>query len=445
VSADGTARADSILARWLARSGPARRVGTVIREKWVVDALLGSGGMGDVYAATHRNGRRGALKILRPDLAASAPIVERFLREGYVANRVGHPGAVAVLDDDTTDDGAPFLVMELLEGETVAALRARRRALAPREVLKIADGALDVLTLAHARGIVHRDLKPENLFLTVDGTIKILDFGIARLTERHPPHGTTQSGVIMGTPSFMPPEQARGLWDQVDARSDLWALGATMFTLLTDMPVRVGRTPNEELSLAMTEPVKRLRTVLRDAPNEVAEIVDRALAFDPAARWPDASAMQRAVRGALCVPDAVAPRGRNGRRALLAAGLLSIGCATALFARASRTRPAPAPELVSAPELSVPAPDPAVSTSNATVDAPDSAPLTPAAASPAHHQTHATVDRPRPSAPRSAPAASASTVAAPPPIVVTTIAPPPRTTTAPPTSSEGPELLDIRR
>ena len=149
------------------------RVGTRIKGKWRVDKLLGVGGMGAVYAATHRNGSRVALKILHPQLSMLGDIRARFAREGYVANAVNHPGVVRVLDDDETEDGAAFLVMELLEGETADA-RARRLGgrLPLEDALTIADGLLDVLAAAHASGIVHRDIKPENVFLTKDGVAR---------------------------------------------------------------------------------------------------------------------------------------------------------------------------------------------------------------------------------------------------------------------------------
>src|SRR3954469_14843641 len=145
------------------------RVGTRIRGKWRVDKLLGVGGMGAVYSATHRNGSRVALKVPHPQLSMLSDIRARFAREGYVANSVSHHGVVRVLDDDETEDGAAFLVMELLEGETADA-RARRVGgkLSLDDALIVADGLLDVLAAAHASGIVHRDIKPENVFLTKD-------------------------------------------------------------------------------------------------------------------------------------------------------------------------------------------------------------------------------------------------------------------------------------
>ncbi|MEB2324780.1 MAG: serine/threonine-protein kinase, partial [Sorangiineae bacterium] len=275
------------------------RVGTTLRDKWRLDALLGVGGMAAVYAGTHRNGSRGALKLLHAELSVDPHVRARFLKEGYAANKVEHPGVVRVLDDDVTEDGSLFMVMELLDGESLEARRERLGGrLTSEEVLSIADQLLDVLAAAHDRGIIHRDIKPENVFLTRDGTIKVLDFGIARLRELSTPSQATRSGSTMGTPAFMSPEHARGLWDEVDARSDLWSVGASLFELLTGKLVHDGRTTNEQLLSAMTQPARPLASVLPGAHPALAALVDTALAFDKDRRFTDARAMQHAVRRA---------------------------------------------------------------------------------------------------------------------------------------------------
>ncbi|WP_437323674.1 protein kinase domain-containing protein [Sorangium sp. So ce381] len=280
---------------------PEALVGQVLRGKWRLERLLGFGGMAMVYAATHRNGMRGAVKILRRELSEDEEARSRFLREGYVANRVEHPGIVRVLDDDVTEDGSVFLVMELLEGETVEARRAREPGgvLGVSDVLGIADDLLDVLAVAHERGIVHRDLKPDNLFLTRHGQLKVLDFGIARLRElSSPANASTRAGTLMGTPQFMPPEQARGQWDRVDPRSDLWAVGSTMYQLLSGRYVHEAETLPLLLLAAMTQPAPPVGSVLPALPPPIAGVMDVALAFDPDRRWPNARAMQRALRQA---------------------------------------------------------------------------------------------------------------------------------------------------
>jgi eukaryotic-like serine/threonine-protein kinase len=283
------------------------RVGQTLRGKWRLDALIGVGGMAAVYAATHRNGSRAAVKILHAELSTSPEVRGRFTREGHLANAVGHEGAVKVLDDDEADDGSLYLVTELLDGETLEERRLRFDGhLQEDDVLSVADQLLDVLAAAHGKGIVHRDLKPENIFLTRAGQVKVLDFGIARLRELSTGSSTaTKTGSAMGTPAFMAPEQARGLWGEVDGRSDLWAVGATLFTLLSGHLVHDGRTPNEVLLSAMTKPAPPLASVAPGVGPAVAHLVDRALAFDKAKRWPSAARMQDAVRHAY--------HDRNGR------------------------------------------------------------------------------------------------------------------------------------
>ncbi len=275
------------------------RIGQVLREKWRLDVLLGVGGMAAVYAVTHRNGSRAAVKLLHPELSTDRQVRARFLREGYVANAVGHEGAVKVIDDDVDEDGSAFLVMELLDGETLEHRRLRCGGrLREDEVLWVADQVLDVLAAAHAKGIVHRDIKPDNIFITRTGQVKLLDFGIARLREVTSKSTATKSGATMGTPAFMPPEQARGLWDEVDGRSDLWALGATMWNLLTGQIVHEGRTANEQLLYAMTKEPPLLEKLLPKASPTVCHLVNRSLTFARERRWRDAKRMQDALRSA---------------------------------------------------------------------------------------------------------------------------------------------------
>ena len=277
----------------------AAAVGTVLDRKWRLDRLLGCGGMGAVYAATHRNGMRAAIKILHPEAALSPSLRRRFLREGYVANKVEHSGAVSIIDDDIDAAGNAYLVMELLHGETLdGRLRRSGDRLGVEEVLQIGCGVLDCLEAAHARGIVHRDIKPGNLFLTSEGGVKILDFGIARLSENRGKRGDTTGIQALGTPDFMPPEQARGHWDQVDGRSDLFAVGAVMLYALTGKPLREAPTTNEQLLKAMTEALPSLAVLLPEANDLVVKLVDRALAFRKEDRFADAAMFRQAARAA---------------------------------------------------------------------------------------------------------------------------------------------------
>jgi serine/threonine protein kinase len=251
--------------------------------------------MASVYAATHRNGNRVAIKLLHPVYAEHEDVKRRFLEEGYVANKVGHPGAVNVLDDDTLDDGTPFLVMELLEGESLEERLKKKSVLAPTAVLYIADKVLDVLASAHDKDIVHRDIKPANIYLTRDGSVKVLDFGLARVRERSLKGSLTRTGMIVGTASYMPPEQARGKRDLIDARTDIWAVGATMWKAITGRHVHEGDTMQERLLAAMSQKARSIRELSPTLPAPIVEVVDRALSFQKGDRWPSAREMRAAV------------------------------------------------------------------------------------------------------------------------------------------------------
>ncbi|MGH7294054.1 MAG: serine/threonine-protein kinase, partial [Polyangiaceae bacterium] len=274
------------------------RVGRTLRDKWHLDALIDVGGMAAVYAATHRNGMRGAVKILHRQRSLVPQISARFRCEGYIANRVAHPGAVSVLDDDVDHDGSAFLVMELLEGATLQERAdARGGKLAPDEVLLAMDQLLDVLAAAHEVSIIHRDVKPENVFVKTGGQVKVLDFGIARLGESTAQdRSETMVGLPMGSPAFMSPEQARGRWDLVGPQSDVWSVGATMFSLLSGQLVHTAETVPELLAATFTEPPRSLAAVVPGCPPGLTEVVDRALQLRFADRWPDARSMQAAVR-----------------------------------------------------------------------------------------------------------------------------------------------------
>ena len=280
------------------------RVGTLLDGKWSLDALLGYGGSAAVYAATHRNGKRAAIKVLHPHYVGDENLRGRFTREGYVANKIEHPGAVSVLDDDVAADGTVYLVMELLEGTSLEKIgqkvgRGEAAPLTMAEVVRIVDDLLDVLSKAHAIGIVHRDIKPANLFVTTTGQVKVLDFGIAGLAEAKADGSSlTQTGFMMGTPAFMPPEQARGRWAEVDARSDVFAAGATMLALFTGRRPRRAETANEELLAAMTAPLAPAASLVPSLPPAIAFVIDRAVAWNRDERWPTAQAMQQALRAA---------------------------------------------------------------------------------------------------------------------------------------------------
>ncbi len=283
------------------------RVGSTLDEKWTLETLLGVGGMAAVYGARHRNGARAAVKVLHPHLSRHLEVRERFRREGYAANRVEHPGAVKVLDDhvilDGPDAGTAYLVMELLDGESLQDRLERGPPIGEREFLQLADSVLDVLQAAHARGVIHRDLKPENLFFVKDDgavatspRVKVLDFGLARLQEGQ---AITSYGLALGTPSFMPPEQAAGRLDEIDGRTDLFALAATGFRIRTGRRIHEGVNAVELVRKMASLPAPRIRSVVADVSEPFARVVDRGLEFRREDRYEGAEAMRRDVERAI--------------------------------------------------------------------------------------------------------------------------------------------------
>ena len=287
------------------------RVGQTLNGKWQVDRLIDVGGMGAVYEATHRNGRRAALKVLHARFALEPEVRRRFLREGYVANKIGHPGAVAILDDDIAQDGAPFLVMELLDGESLSATLSRRGGVLPVvEALAITGQVLEVLTAAHDHGIIHRDLKPGNIFVTKTGHAKLLDFGLARVRDGTSSLAPTAVGIVMGTAGYMAPEQARGQSDQIDARSDIFSVGAVLFRAISGRRVHEMKTAFDMTLAAMKDRAPSLSTVAPSAGPALVAAVDGALAFEKERRWQSAAAMFEALRAAY---DELIPAGPTSR------------------------------------------------------------------------------------------------------------------------------------
>jgi serine/threonine-protein kinase len=271
------------------------RIGTWALDRWLLDEHLGDGGMGSVYGAVHRtNGKRVAVKVMHPHLAAMPELVERFWREGFAANAIGHAGAVSAIDEGTMPDGAPCLVMERLDGGSFDRWVERVGPMPLLETILVVDRVLDVLDAAHRAGIVHRDVKPENLFVTTSGDVKLLDFGVARRL------GSTETlaGAAVGTPAYMSPEHAEGRWDEVDGRADVFAVGAVAIALMTGEPPRTGDTANLVLLQAMSEPLAGPRARVLEMPDAIADVIECAIAWKREDRYPTAEAMARALRRA---------------------------------------------------------------------------------------------------------------------------------------------------
>jgi hypothetical protein len=306
-------------------------LGSLLAGKYRLDALLGQGGMGAVYLAENVDlGLAVAIKVLHADLAGDEHLLARFRQEARAAAAIGHPGIVAVLDLGTTDDGSAFLVMERLQGETLGSRIDRQKQLPVAEVAAIAEQVLSALQAVHQKGITHRDLKPDNVFLCERplALVKILDFGISKLRGVGEDLRLTQTGVLMGTPCYMPPEQARGARD-VGPTADLYALGALLYHALAGVPPFDGDSLTEVLSQVLLAPHRPLESLRPDVPLGLSAWIDCLLAKRPEVRPPSAEEALGLLRDALggSWAGATVP-GESGAAHLLAAPTLAAPATT---------------------------------------------------------------------------------------------------------------------
>jgi len=262
-------------------------------NNYVVQKLLGEGGMGTVYLAEHpKIGRKAAIKVLRRELCDNQELVVRFTNEARAANAIRHPNIIEILDVGELPTGSHYLMMEYLEGESLRERLARAQRLSVDDAVEIASGAASALAAAHAKQIVHRDLKPDNLFLVPDDEIasgqrvKVLDFGIAKLKpELSGGSVKTHTGSLMGTPVYMSPEQCKGVSSQIDHRSDIYALGIILYEMLTGSPPFISEGFGEVLMKHMTDPPPPPRQIVPEIPEHVEAAVLCALAKKPDERF----------------------------------------------------------------------------------------------------------------------------------------------------------------
>src|ERR1043166_3940447 len=265
----------------------------VIGDRFLIERELGRGGMARVYLAhDHKHGRQVAVKILRPEVAALLG-PERFLREIHTAANLQHPH-ILPLHDSGDAGGRLFYVMPYVEGESLRDRLHREPQLPLDEAIRIAQEVADALAYAHARGVIHRDIKPENILLS-RGHALLMDFGIARAISSAGSNTITETGLAIGTPAYMPPEQASGS-QPLDGRADIYALGCVLYEMLAGHPPFWGSTPQEILRRHALDPIPPLRSARPELPESVERVVARALAKTPVDRFATAETFRSACK-----------------------------------------------------------------------------------------------------------------------------------------------------
>ena len=273
-------------------------IGTTVDRRYLLKREIARGGAGAVFEAEHIYTKRSvALKLLVPEQRSAAEPRARLLREALALSAARHPGVVAALDAGETEDGTPYLVLELLEGRSLEGILAVRRRIGAADAAWVGAAICEALAAAHRRGIIHRDIKPSNVFVARDEqgreVVKVFDFGVARVPSEN--NKLTQDGALLGTPEYMAPEQL--LAREVDGRTDLYAVGVTLYECLAGVVPFEGNF-GEVLLKSSTEPVPPLRQRAPEVTAEFAAVIERALAREPDARFSDALALAQALRKA---------------------------------------------------------------------------------------------------------------------------------------------------
>ncbi|HEY7667126.1 MAG TPA: Stk1 family PASTA domain-containing Ser/Thr kinase [Actinomycetota bacterium] len=257
----------------------------VLGGRYRLEARIGSGGMAEVYRGFDTTlNRTVAIKVLLPQFARDAGFVERFRREAQAAARMNQPNIVGVYDSGS-DDETQFIVMEFIEGRTLADFMSQGGSLSPMQAVEVAEKICDALAYAHARGVIHRDIKPANIMVTRDGEVKVMDFGIARIVAG--PETAPQTSAVLGTAAYISPEQAQG--QGVDGRTDIYSLGAVLYEMLAKRPPFVGDSPVSVAYKQVNETPEPPSAHNPDVPPRLDAVVMRALAKNPANRYQGAS------------------------------------------------------------------------------------------------------------------------------------------------------------
>ncbi len=324
-AADPTPHAGTPSISLTGMTGMAEIVGSTLSGRYLVTRKVGQGGMGAVYEATHTLiGKRVAVKVLLEKYAQREAIVKRLKQEAQLASSIGNEHIIDITDFGNTEDGRTFVVMEFLEGESLAECLAREPQLSEQRILRIASQTASALAAAHAKGVVHRDIKPENIFILKrkeQDFIKVVDFGISKslraTDENEEQVRLTQTGMVLGTPLYMSPEQARGDED-LDHRVDIYALGVIMYESASGRVPFSGNNYLSVISQVLNEDPKALRELRPDLSDEFEAIVSKALAKNRNDRYTDANAMLADVNAVLDDPTHSTERARiTGPRRLL--------------------------------------------------------------------------------------------------------------------------------
>ena len=300
----------------------------VLGERYEIGGVLGRGGMAEVHRGRDlRLGREVAVKVLRSDLARDPSFQVRFRREAQAAASLNHPAIVAVYDtgeDRTTTGATPYIVMEYVEGETLRDLLRREGVLPPDRAMSLSADICAALDFSHRNGIVHRDVKPGNVMLTPDGSVKVMDFGIARAVSDSAATMTSTAAVI-GTAQYLSPEQARG--EAVDARSDVYSVGCLLYELVTGAPPFTGDSPVSVAYQHVREDPKLPSSVNPAVPPELDAIVLKSLSKNPANRYQSAAEMRNDLLRALAGQrvEATPVMGDDERTTILGAAPASYG------------------------------------------------------------------------------------------------------------------------
>jgi eukaryotic-like serine/threonine-protein kinase len=327
-------------------SDPLQRLRSALGDRYALEREVGAGGMATVYLARDlRHGRHVAIKVVRPELSGPEGIA-RFLREIELAARLQHPHILPVFDSGTIDDAdggeTPYFVMPFVQGETLRARLGREQRLPVEDAIALATEVADALAYAHANGVVHRDVKPENILLS-GGHAVVADFGVAKALEtgQRPvsaepasdPSTLTQVGFAIGTPNYMAPEQATGR-DSVDARADQYSLGCVLYEMLAGSPPFAGGSAQSVVARTLTAPRPHVGKVRQEVPDALEDVTIRAMAIDPADRYPDMAALA----GALRQSREIARPHRKTVMLVIAAAAIAAGAAGAVAWLATRPR-----------------------------------------------------------------------------------------------------------